>query len=190
MELRAHVSTEFEANLEQAGFKAAIRYLQRIGYDVIDREAATQAGIVDLVAVDNGTLTFVTIYVSYHRMPSVRTLDDNARYDLERRAMSWLAEADEEFADMPVTFDVVYLGILSPHRALVRHHRSIMATPWDQDRPTDDNPLMVGPYVPGFKLNKPMDDRDVIKASDVDDPDGLLLPDDDDPPFDEDPKDE
>ena len=134
MELTGHYTTKMETEVEDLGFKATIAYLRHIGYDIIEQETLTSAGAIDLVARnDAGALTFITLYASCHRMPDVRTIGDRSRRDLECRAMAYIDAHRDEVQNTCVTFDVVYVGLIGSDRAMIRHHRNVLAKPVDDD---------------------------------------------------------
>ena len=104
------------------GEDAAARYLERRGYDIVDRNWTCPAGEADIVARDEKYLVFVEVKTR----TSVETgfpeeaVDGKRRDRYERIAAFYLQ--DHDFVDMPVRFDVVALLVCDTDRAFIRHH--------------------------------------------------------------------
>lgn len=103
--------------------RAAERFLSQRGWEILDGEPRG----IDLVARDGGTIVFVKTALgggAEAGFPEERFGRDEA----ERAAAAWLA-ANRTEADVPVRFDFVGVLVLSPDRALVRHHINALETP-------------------------------------------------------------
>lgn len=100
--------------------KAAIRYLESIGCDILESNWECSAGTVDVICDDDGTLAFVAVVAGYGHLPDEDVTHRNQRR-FEEFALSYLAEHGdlEGFA----RFDIISIGIVEEHRALLRHHR-------------------------------------------------------------------
>ena len=97
--------------------EATIRFLERKGYEILDREPDG----FGTVARDGFSVVFVEIRV---RDAAQRGFDDAPfdRRGFELAAAAWLAEHGEVEADVLVRLDIVSLMVLGPDRALLRHH--------------------------------------------------------------------
>lgn len=104
------------------GRKAAARFLERRGYEVLDRDWKCRAGIIDLVCMDGETLVFIQVKVRADATKGFPSDDMILRkHDrFERIATSYLQAF--HLSDMAVRFDVISLLILGPERAFLRHH--------------------------------------------------------------------
>lgn len=108
--------------LGRRGEDAAARFLDRRGYDIIERNWTCAAGEADIIARDGDALVFVEVKTRSSTdkgLPS-EAVDAAKRGRYERIAALFLQSYD--VVDVPVRFDVVSLVLVSPDRALVRHH--------------------------------------------------------------------
>ena len=110
-------------NLHERAVEAAIRFVERKGYEVVDEAWQGPEGIggIDLVAVDeDGTLVFVdaTVRIGTDGFPEAH----RARGLREALAATWLAGNGDDYADTPVRFDEVAMMVVKENRALLRHH--------------------------------------------------------------------
>ncbi len=109
------------------GEQAAVRYLQRMGYEVVDRNWECPAGEADIVALDEGTLVFCEVKTRTsldHGLP-VEAVDAQKRNRYEKIAGWYLR--DHDYTDMCVRFDIVALLVVNGERALVRHYVNAFA---------------------------------------------------------------
>jgi putative endonuclease len=92
----------------RAGEEAAVAWLRRQGYEVVERNAATETGEIDLVARDGDTLCFVEIKARAggEYGPAVEAVDRRKQRRLARAAALWLVE---NRWDGPCRFDVLGL---------------------------------------------------------------------------------
>ncbi len=110
--------------LGRRGEEAAAAYLERLGYEVVDRNWRSKSGEIDIVALDGGTL--VLCEVKTRRSRRAGTPED-AVSPAKQRKIARLAEAYMASAGItgcPVRFDVIGLLVLAEDRALLRHHRA------------------------------------------------------------------
>lgn len=108
----------------QRGEDAAVAYLERLGMSVVDRNWRDGRGELDIVALDGQTLVICEVKtrtVDTHGTPEEAVSVAKQRR-LTRLAKSYIsANALETCA---VRFDVVSIAVISPERALLRHHRA------------------------------------------------------------------
>lgn len=104
------------------GESAAVRYLEKSGYEVLDRNWVCPAGEVDIVARDQNTLVFceVKTRTSLEKGFPSEAVDQAKRARYEKIAGWYLR--DFEFVDIPVRFDVVALLVVAEDRALIKHY--------------------------------------------------------------------
>jgi putative endonuclease len=105
------------------GEAAAVAFLARAGFEIAETNWRTAAGEVDIVAWDGPDLVFVE--VKTRRSEKMGTPEEAVSPTKQRRlvrlARAYLAETHARAR--LVRFDVVSLRVLSPDRALLRHHR-------------------------------------------------------------------
>ncbi|MGI6046322.1 MAG: YraN family protein [Eggerthellaceae bacterium] len=114
-------------DLGQRGEEAAVRFLQRRGYEILERNWKCRAGEADIIAKDGTSLVFVEVKTRSnidYGLPS-EAVDDKKRSKYERIAMHFLKNFDE--VDIPVRFDVISLVVVAKDRALIRHHINAFA---------------------------------------------------------------
>lgn len=101
----------------------AAKFLERRGYEVLGTEIDTDAGIVDILAIDDNediVLVDVTVSASPSEGHHVSSLSRDQR---ERQAAYVLAGGmTEGRADCTVRFDEIALVVVNNNRGLLRHH--------------------------------------------------------------------
>lgn len=109
--------------LGERGERAAARFLERRGYEIVETNWRCRAGEIDIVARDGESLVFVEVKTrtSIEKGFPEEAVDEEKRRRYEILAAFYLSEHDE-FDDAPVRFDVVALLVVAPDRALIRHH--------------------------------------------------------------------
>lgn len=111
-----------------AGEEIACRHLAAAGFVVLDRNARTRAGEIDVIALDSHTLVFVevkTTRAGNRRGPARPELGVGARKQqrVRRLARAWLADA----APPPYTamrFDVIGVELRPDGHGTLRHIRN------------------------------------------------------------------
>ncbi|MDI6900417.1 MAG: YraN family protein [Anaerosomatales bacterium] len=116
--------SDARVELGKRGEEAAAAYLERLGYQIVDRNWRTKVGEIDIVALDGETL--VLCEVKTRRSRRTGTPEDAVSATKQRR-IARLAEAyltSAGISGCPVRFDVIGLLVLAEDRALLRHHRA------------------------------------------------------------------
>lgn len=113
--------------LGRRGEDAAVRFLDRRGYDILERNWTCIAGEADIIARDGETLVFIEVKTrsSTEKGLPCEAVDEAKRHRYERIAALFLQ--NYEVTDVIVRFDVISLVTVSPDRALVRHHINAFA---------------------------------------------------------------
>jgi len=113
-----------EKELGRRGEDAAAAYLERAGLTVVERNWRTKSGEVDLIALDGEELVFCEVKtrktVSRGTPAEAVTPTKQKRYERLARAYVQAAGLD----DVQVRFDVISILVVTPDRALLRHHRA------------------------------------------------------------------
>lgn len=102
---------------------AAARFLERRGYNVVATDWKCAAGVIDIVAEDGGFVVFIEVRVSSEArgdLPEERAPEASERMRLERIAAIYFANND--LVDVGFRFDVIAIRVISPDRAIFRHH--------------------------------------------------------------------
>ena len=110
------------AELGRRGEDAAARFLDRRGYEIVERNWTCAAGEADIIARDGEALVFVEVKTRSScdcGMPA-EAVDEAKRDRYERIAALFLQGFD--VVDVPVRFDVVSIVVVPPDRAFIRHH--------------------------------------------------------------------
>ncbi|MBR5259878.1 MAG: YraN family protein [Eggerthellaceae bacterium] len=128
MESATTESREDAKILDQRGKEAAAKFLERRGYDVIERNWSCYAGTVDIIANDEDTLVFVEVNTCRDDKggfpAETNVAEKRAQY--EKIALAFLTDYDA--VDMTVRFDNISIVVIGDDRALVRHHIGIHST--------------------------------------------------------------
>lgn len=116
-----------KSKLEKSGENAAARFLDHMGYEIVERNWTCSAGEVDLIVRNDDALVFVEVKT---RSGAENGLPHNevdaakiSRY--ERIAALFLRSYD--VVDVQVRFDIVSVLVVSSDRALIRHGRNALA---------------------------------------------------------------
>lgn len=121
---RGRAKTAGERNIElgRRGEDAAARFLDRRGYEIVERNWTCAAGEADIIARDDDAVVFVEVKTRSNcdcGMPS-EAVDEAKRDRYERIAALFLQGYD--VVDVPVRFDIVSIVVIAPDRAMIRHH--------------------------------------------------------------------
>lgn len=110
------------ADLGRRGEDAAARFLDRRGYEIVERNWTCAAGEADIIARDEETVVFVEVKTrsSCERGLPSEAVDAEKRERYERIAALFLQGYD--VVDVPVRFDIISLVVIGPDRAMIRHH--------------------------------------------------------------------
>ncbi|MFM8251185.1 MAG: YraN family protein [Planctomycetota bacterium] len=114
----------------ERGERLAQRYLQRLGYQVVDRRVRGPLGELDIVAVQDRTIVFVEVKTrrSHAKGSPLEAVGETKQRRIARLALSWLKR--HHLLHQPARFDVV--GITWPHdddRPRIRHVRNAFSPP-------------------------------------------------------------
>jgi putative endonuclease len=107
-QLEAFVRPAHNRARGSAAEAAAVAWLETHGYAVIERNARTDAGEIDLVARDGGTLCFIEVKARAGDLfgPAIAAVDRRKQRRLGRAASLYLAWKG---LDVPCRFDVLGL---------------------------------------------------------------------------------
>lgn len=110
--------------IQERAIEAAAKFVDRRGYEVLDRAWSAEEGIsVDLVARDGDAIVFIDVAAREGIDKGLPEEDPvGCRQRMEIAAARWLAEHAEELADVTVRFDLIALMVIDEKRALLRHH--------------------------------------------------------------------
>ncbi|RMH15344.1 MAG: YraN family protein [Acidobacteria bacterium] len=94
----------------RVGEEEAVLWLRRQGYRIVDRNVATKAGEIDLVAEEGETLCFVEVKARANRAygPAIAAISRRKMRRLSRAAALYLARRP---ADRPCRFDVLAMDL-------------------------------------------------------------------------------
>ena len=104
------------------GERAAARYLERMGYEILERNWRCPAGEADIIAREGSTLVFIEVKTRTgvsRGFPS-EAVDERKRARYEKIAAWYLMDYDK--LDVPVRFDVIGLLVVAPDRAFMKHY--------------------------------------------------------------------
>jgi putative endonuclease len=91
--------------LGRLGERLAAEHLERLGFAVIERNARTRYGEIDLIAFDGATLAFIEVKTRRSRRPGARlapgeepliALHQRKQARVRRLALAWLSDAGRE----------------------------------------------------------------------------------------------
>lgn len=114
--------TSENIDLGRRGEDAAARFLDKRGYEIVDRNWKCFAGEADIVARDGDSLVFVEVKTRSNcdKGFPAEAVNKAKRERYEKIALAYLQ--DHEVSDIAVRFDVVAIVVIATDRALIRHH--------------------------------------------------------------------
>lgn len=112
------------------GEEACARYLELMGYEILERNWECLAGEADIIALDTDVLVFIEVKTrtSFEKGFPSEAVGRKKRDRYERIAAWYLHES--EYVDMPVRFDVMGLLVLGEDRAFLRHYKNAFGVGW------------------------------------------------------------
>jgi len=93
----------------QIGEQRAVRYLQRRGYTILDRNLRLGRGELDIVARRGNLIAFVEVKAHQSRAASLLAMHEDKCARLRSAAESWLAR-HPQLADCECRFDLIMLS--------------------------------------------------------------------------------
>ena len=104
------------------GEAAAVRYLEHVGYEIVERNWKCPAGEADIIALDEEALVFceVKTRTSLKRGFPSESVDEKKRARYEKIAAWYLRAYD--VGSRPVRFDVIAVLVVNDDRAMIRHY--------------------------------------------------------------------
>lgn len=105
--------------------QAAAAYLNRRGYEIVEQPWEDDIDSpVSIVAQDEDSLVFVSVAVRRNSdsFPQEHVNEE----ELEGFAISWLKD-NRDHAACAIRFDHIGLLLISPDRALIKHHSNVMS---------------------------------------------------------------
>lgn len=139
---------------KEKALAAAERYLEHRGYALIESlPELPGGGFTDIVANDGNAIVFIEVIAKDGTDTGFpEELDsEHVREAKEMAAIRWLERQGGRYGDMIVRFDVVSMLVLSPDRALIRHHINAMTEfalvpdlPFEAARSRDGEPMLAG----------------------------------------------
>lgn len=121
-------TSQKEREVNERAKKAAVNFLHRRGFEILERDWLCHNGTMDIICRDEDALVFVDVKAradAAKGFPSDK-VDQKKRERFEKIAMSYLQGHVED--DMRVRFDVISIVVLSRDRAFLRHHVNAFGT--------------------------------------------------------------
>lgn len=114
-----------EATIYEKAAGAIGTFLERRGYDIIERGWAHGSDRVDYIALEGGDLVFIKSMVCEGSEGGFPEEDESCRESLERLAAAYLEHYDN--GDCTVRFDFVSVMVLGDSRGFLRLHRNALS---------------------------------------------------------------
>lgn len=119
------MSTPAGNHLGRTGERLAAEHLQRLGYEIVERNYRTRWGELDLVARSGGTLAFCEVKARRaggRAGGALEAVSPGKQARVRRMAASWLAEhRDRPYADT-IRFDAIGVTFDAGGRLLALEH--------------------------------------------------------------------
>ncbi len=100
--------TDLRRDLGRAGEQAAAHHLQRLGFEILERNYRTRWGELDLIAYDGRTLVFCEVKTRRTRgSQPLDALGAGKQRRVRRMAMRWLTERSDRPRAPELRFDAI-----------------------------------------------------------------------------------
>ena len=108
--------------LGERGEQAAARYLEHVGYEILERNWVCPAGEADIIARQGHTVVFIEVKTrsGIEKGFPEDAVDARKRLRYEKIAGYYLSDYEE--VDIPYRFDVIGILVIGKDRATIRHH--------------------------------------------------------------------
>ena len=105
--------------------EATRKFLKRNGYEILGTDYACDAGVADVIALDDGVLCFIGVQEGW----SSEDVTPQKRKVWEQVAICYLAEhaANPGLDNVIVRFDLINVIAVSESRMFLRHHVNALA---------------------------------------------------------------
>ena len=113
------VEKSAKESLADKGVKAAVKYLNLRGFEIVERDYVCSEGSFDIVALDDDALVFIDVHIRKNGLADINDAFGK-RAKSERIAACYLAD-NPDATDMPVRFDRIDMHVVASDRALIRH---------------------------------------------------------------------
>jgi len=126
----AATTTTGRISIGEAGENAAVAHLRARGWRLLERNARTRWGELDVVALDGATLVFVEVKARRGAGPQVaelalESIGPRKRIQVRRLARAWLAAPTSPVGYREIRFDAIGVSIGASGRAsAIRHLRA------------------------------------------------------------------
>ena len=114
-------------DLGKRGEDAAAAFLERRGFEILERNFTCEAGEADIIALDDEALHFIEVKTrtSVAKGFPEEAVTKKKRQRYERIAELYLRTYDQE--DTPITFDIVSLLVIGEDRAFIKLVRNVLS---------------------------------------------------------------
>ena len=122
-------------NLNEKAKKAASRYLEHRGYDILEEGWSCPAGASDIIAEEDGTLAFIDVKARRDADKGFPEEYPTAAERTRREMIALAYLASHELDEMTVRFDNIAIVVMGESRALLRHHIGCLSAEADMRVP-------------------------------------------------------
>lgn len=115
--------SDLRRHLGRSGERVAAEHLQRLGFDVLERNYRTRWGELDLVAYDGRTLVFCEVKARRAGTgPPFEALHAGKQRRVRRMAASWLVERSDRPRAPDLRFDAIGVTVDGQGRLVAVEH--------------------------------------------------------------------
>lgn len=128
METTKKTTTTKNENLQQKGVKAAIKYLESKGHEIIETDLKNNFKAYMIVSKCDDVLCFTEVKTraDVSKGFGEDNVSESKRAKVEALAAKFLINSD--FVDMALRFDVIGLLVIGQYKAMIRHHINAFGT--------------------------------------------------------------
>ena len=123
----ARTRADARPSVGAAGERAAADHLARQGWTLVERNARTRYGEIDIVAREAATLVFVEVKARRGHAPglaerALESIGPRKRLQIRRLARAWLADGRRRGGFAEIRFDAIGVSVDAAGRATAVHH--------------------------------------------------------------------
>lgn len=111
-------------DLGKRGEDAACMFIEREGFEILERNWRCASGEADIIAIDDGCLVFIEVKTRAGDVAGLpeESVTPEKRRRYEEIALAYLRASD--FGNIFIRFDVASITLLDENRAMLRYHRN------------------------------------------------------------------
>ncbi len=111
------------------GEEAAVQFLMRLGYDILERNYTVRGGEIDVIAKDADTVVFAEVKTRTRKNECASEAVDEVKISrILKGAERYISEKSEAVENLSVRFDCIEVYVSTACETEIRHIKNIDVT--------------------------------------------------------------